>query len=137
MDNIFNFIAEQWLLVTVLLVLLNLYIWSEKRKGGDALSIHSATRAINSGSAVVVDLRDAKEFKQGHIVDAINIPHSALNDKLSELEAYRDKTLLLVDKLGQHSGNAGRILKSKGFQVSRLGGGIGEWESQNLPLVKS
>ncbi len=134
--EILTFISEQWILVTVLLVLVNLYFWTEKRKGGDSLSIHGATRIINSGSAVVVDLREAKEFKEGHIVDSLNIPHNKLNDQLSQLEKHKDKTLVLVDKLGQHAGHAGRILKAKGFNVSRLQGGISEWQSQNLPLVK-
>lgn len=135
--EIFNFVSEQWLLVSILVIFVYLYAWTEKRKGGDTLTIHSATRLINDGSAVVVDLRDAKEFKQGHIVDAINIPHNKLLEQLPLLETHKSKTLLLVDKLGQHTGSAGRQLKSKGYQVSRLGGGMAEWQSQNLPLIKA
>lgn len=135
--EIFNFVSEQWLLVSILMVFVYLYAWTEKSKGGETLTIHSATRLINGGAAVVVDLRDAKEFQQGHIVDALNIPHNKVVDQLPLLETHKSKTLLLVDKLGQHTGSVGRQLKAKGFQVSRLGGGMAEWQSQNLPLVKA
>ena len=132
----FTFVSEQWLLVSLLLVLIYLYAWTEKRKGGASLSIHSATRLINDGEAVVLDLRDSKEFKRGHIVNAINIPHNKVSQQLTQLESHKSKILLLVDKLGQHSGSVGRILKAHGFNVSRLEGGISEWQNQNLPLVK-
>ncbi len=136
MENILIFVSEQWMLVSVLIVLVAAYFWTEGRKGGSTLSIHSATRIINNGEAVVVDLREAKEFKAGHIVDAVNIPHNKLAEQLPQLEGHKSKTLLLVDKMGQHTGAAGRTLKSKGFEVSRLQGGISEWQGQNLPLVK-
>lgn len=134
--DVFNFVSEQWMLVSLLIALLYAYVWTEKIKGGPTLSIHSATRVINSGEAIVVDLRDAKEFKTGHIVDAMNIPHNKLKDQLTQLEAQKSKTLILVDKMGQHAGNAGRLLKAEGFTVNRLEGGISEWQNQNLPLVK-
>ncbi|NHO67563.1 rhodanese-like domain-containing protein [Aestuariicella hydrocarbonica] len=130
------FVAEQWLLVSVLVILVGAYFWTENRKSGDTLSIHSATRVINNGEAVVVDLRDAKEFKSGHIINAINIPHNKLAEQLPQLENHKTKTILLVDKMGQHAGAAGRVLKTNGFTVSRLQGGISEWQGQNLPLVK-
>ncbi len=134
--DVFNFVSEQWILVSLLIVLLYAYIWTEKIKGGPTLSIHSATRVINSGEAIVVDLREANEFKTGHIVDAMNIPHNKLKDQLTQLQSHKSKTLILVDKMGQHGGNAGRLLKAEGFTVNRLEGGISEWQNQNLPLVK-
>jgi rhodanese-related sulfurtransferase len=52
------------------------------------------------------------------------------------LEPHKSKTLILVDKMGQHAGAAGRLLKAEGFTVNRLEGGMTEWQNQNLPLVK-
>lgn len=136
MDNFIVFVSEQWLLVSVLLVLVAAYVWTEGRKGGVTLSVHSATRLINKGEAVVVDLRDTKEFQAGHIVDSLSIPHNKLLEQLPQLESHKNKTLILVDKMGQHAGAAGRTLKAKGFAVNRLQGGISEWQAQSLPLVK-
>lgn len=136
MDNFIIFVAEQWLLVSLLLALVVVYFWTEGRRSGVTLSVHSATRLINKGEAIVVDLRDAKEFQAGHIVDSLSIPHNKLAEQLPQLESHRNKTLILVDKMGQHAGAAGRTLKAKGFTVNRLQGGISEWQAQSLPLVK-
>ena len=70
------------------------------------------------------------------LVDAVNIPHAKINDRIGELAGHKDKTIVLVDKMGHHAGAAGRILKAKGFEVNRLDGGMTDWQSNNLPLVK-
>ncbi|WP_235015390.1 rhodanese-like domain-containing protein [Oceanicoccus sp. KOV_DT_Chl] len=81
-------------------------------------------------------MRDSKEFDQGHIVDALHIPHAKLADRINELEAKKSQPVVLVCKIGQHSGAAGKQLKAAGFEhVFRLNGGMMEWSSQQLPLV--
>lgn len=132
-----DFVAEQWLLVSFLTVLVIAFLLLEARKGGTTISHHQATRLINSGAAVLVDLRDAKEFKAGHIVDAINIPYANLASRIDDLEKHKGKQIILVDKMGQHAGAAGKILREKGFQVVRMQGGMMEWLQQNLPVVKA
>lgn len=135
--DFFVFVSEQWLLVSLLCVLIYVYAWTEKAKGGKSLSVHAMTQLVNKGEAVVVDLREAADFKGGHIVDAINIPHNKLTEQVTQLAKHKEKTVILVDKMGQHTGNAGRTLRKDGFTVNRLEGGMSEWQSQNLPLVKS
>ena len=136
MADLFAFIAEEWMLTTALVGLIALYFFVEGLKSGSAVSIHKVTQLLNSGDALIVDVREAKEFSGGHITDAINIPYAKLKERISELEKHRSKTLVVVDKLGQHSGAAGRQLKAEGYQVIRLQGGLSEWQNQNLPLVK-
>src|SRR5690606_21113732 len=101
-----------------------------------SLSFHEVTRMLNNGEAVLLDVREKKEFDSGHIVDSINIAYTKLKDRTDELDKHKERTIVVVDKLGQHAGAAGKILKDKGFNVARLQGGISEWNGQNLPLVK-
>ena len=136
MAQLLEFLAEQWILASALIVCIILLIKHESRKGGPTLSPQQLISLVNKEEAVIVDLRDSNEFKQGHIVDALNIPHAKLADRMAELESYRDKPLILVCKMGQHSGAAGKTLAASGFeQVSRLSGGMMEWQSSQLPLV--
>ena len=131
-----EFLTEQWIVATALIVCIILLIKHESRKGGPTLSPQQVINLVNREQAVVVDLRDSKEFQQGHIVDALNIPHAKLAERVAELESYRDKPLILVCKMGQHSGAAGKTLAAKGFeQVSRLSGGMMEWQTSQLPVV--
>ncbi|BFM13134.1 rhodanese-like domain-containing protein [Simiduia litorea] len=134
--DIIIFLTEQWLLVSLMCVLVYIYLWREKSKAGTSLSVHQVTALVNKGGSVLIDIRDAAEFKVGHIVDAINIPHSKVEKQLSDFAKFKDKTIILVDKMGQHTGNAGRLLRAHGYDVVRLDGGIADWQGQNLPLVK-
>lgn len=132
-----DFVMEEWLLSSLLAATVAAFLVLESRRGGTSVTQHQATRLLNDGQAVLVDLRDSKEYKTGHIVDAINIPYSSLNTRLVELEKHKAKQLILVDKMGQHAGAAGRVLREKGFTVVRLQGGMMEWTQQNLPVVKA
>ena len=136
MAQLLQFLTEQWMLAAALLVCLGLLFKYESLKGGPTVSSQQLVNQVNQQQAVVVDLRDSSEFNQGHIVDSINIPHAKLAERVTELERYRDRPIILVCKMGQHSGAAGKILNAAGFtQVSRLGGGIADWQNSQLPLV--
>ena len=132
-----DFVVQQWPLFSVLAVMVVAFLVLESRKGGRSISFHEVTRLVNSDSAVVVDVRDSAEFNKGHIVDAINIPYAKLKDRVSELEKHKAKQIIVVDKMGQHAGAAGKTLRDLEFNTVRLQGGITEWSGQNLPLVKA
>jgi len=131
-----EFISEQWLLITILCALISALIFVEGKRSGGTMSYHEVTRMLNNNLAILLDVRESKEFSGGHIVDAVNIPYAKLGDRVDELKKHEGKTIIVVDKMGQHAGAAGRQLKEKGFNVSRLQGGMVEWTSQNLPVVK-
>ncbi|WP_323846410.1 rhodanese-like domain-containing protein [Microbulbifer magnicolonia] len=134
--DFFVFMSEQWLLVSLLVVLLYAFALNERYKAGTPASVHEVTRLINSEGARVLDVRDRSEFGAGHIVDAVHIPHGEVAERIGELAPLKDKPLVVADKMGQHAGPVGRLLKQQGFQVRRLQGGMSEWANQNLPLVK-
>lgn len=134
--DIFVFVSEQWILVSVLMGLIYIYAWREKAKSGASLSVHGVTQLLNSDNAILLDVRDQSEFNAGHIVDAVNMVHSSVAGRLSELSKYEGKTIIVVDKLGQHAGAVGRTLADAGYDVRRLQGGMTEWTNQNLPVVK-
>ena len=119
-------------------VLLVLFIRNETQRGGRSVSAQELVNLVNREDAVVLDLRDKKEFEQGHIPNAVNIPYASLDSRVSELDKYKQRPIVLACKMGQHAGAAGTALRKKGFaNVSRLSGGIAEWRNQNLPVVKA
>ena len=137
MAQLFEFIGNHPLLVGTFAALLGLFISNEMRRGGRSVTAQQLVNMVNNDNAVVVDVRDSKEFEAGHIVGAINIPHTALESRMNEISKYKDKPLVLTCKMGQHSGAAGTVLRKAGFeQVARLTGGVLEWRNQNLPVVK-
>ena len=137
MDQFFEFIANHPFLAGAFVLLLAVFVRNEMRRGGQTVTAQQLVDLINREGAVVVDVRDKKEYREGHIVDSLNIPHTMLGDRLRELEKHREKPLVIACKMGQHSGAAGTMLRKAGFEnVARLRGGLTEWRGQNLPVVK-
>ncbi|MAT91529.1 MAG: sulfurtransferase [Halioglobus sp.] len=131
-----EFLAQQWVLVGAILVLFVLLIMHESRRSGPSLSPQQAINLVNGEKGLFVDLRDAGEFKKGHIVGAVNIPAAKLTERMAELEKYRDKPLVLVCKMGQQSGAAGKQLKAANYErVYKMSGGMMEWGNLQLPTV--
>ena len=123
-------------MVTILAALIFVYAWRERIKNGRPISAYEVTRMLNDGSGVLLDVRDKADFNAGHIAGAVHILHSKVASELGQLEPYRNKTVIVADKIGQHAGSVGRVLGQNGFEVRRLSGGVAEWQSQRLPLVK-
>ncbi|MCX7064154.1 MAG: rhodanese-like domain-containing protein [Proteobacteria bacterium] len=137
MSQLFEFIGNHPILVSLFAVLLALFIRNETQRGGRGVSPQELVNLVNRQGGVVLDVRDSKEFATGHIVDAVNVPHGALEGRLAELEKYKTKPVTIVCAMGQHAGTAGTVLRKSGFaEVSRLSGGMSEWRNQNLPVVK-
>jgi len=136
-EQLFEFVVNHFILVSVFVFLLFAFFVNEGKQGGAAVATGGLVNLINKEDAVVVDVRDAKEFSQGHIAGAINIPYGSLDSRISELEPYKDRPVVVVCKMGQHAGAAGRKLKAQGFEnVRRLSGGMAEWSGASLPVVK-
>lgn len=136
LNQVLIFLGQQWILVGILLALVFLYIQMEIKRGGETISVHQLTALVNRENAVVLDVRENSEYKEGHIIDALHIPYAKLTERLAELEKHKNKPIVIVDKMGQHSGAAGKQLREAGYQVSRLDGGMTEWRSSNLPVIK-
>ncbi|KGE03898.1 rhodanese-like domain-containing protein [Pseudohaliea rubra] len=131
-----EFLLQQWILAAALLVAIGMLLFHETRKAGPALSPQQAINLVNAENGIFLDLRDGGDFKQSHIVDAMHIPMGKLASRKSELEAYRDRPIILVCKMGQQAGAAAKQLRADGFdQVYKMAGGMLEWGNLQLPTV--
>ena len=138
MNQVLEFIGNHPILVAAFVILLALFIRNETKRGGRSVTVQQLVELVNKENALVLDVRDKKEYDAGHIVDALNIPFSALDSRVKELKKHRERPIVIACKMGQHSGTAGTILRKHGFEnVSRLTGGVTEWRNQSLPVVKA
>ncbi len=133
-----QFVGQEWLLFSAMLALATMLIMHETRRGGAALTPAELTKLVNDEDGVVVDVRDNKEYSAGHIVGAINIPHAKVATQMTQLEKHKSKPVIVVCKFGQHAGMVSKILKTAGFEkVSKLSGGMAEWQASQMPVVKA
>ncbi|MFT6028496.1 MAG: rhodanese-related sulfurtransferase [Oleiphilaceae bacterium] len=137
MDRLFEFVGNHIELTGLFVALLAALWFSEKLRSGKAVSPQAATLMMNKDEAVIIDIREKKEYSEGRITGSIHIPYDSLKERAQELKKFEGKQIILVDKMGQHAGMAGKLLKTEGFEnVCRMSGGITEWKTSNLPLVK-
>jgi len=128
-------------LVAVFLASGAMLLWPEiSRLAGasNELGTFEATRLINQGPHLVLDVGDAAEFATVHLPKARNIPIGELAGRLDEIGKYKDKPVLVVTAKGPaRAGAACRLLKRSGFaNVYQLKGGTAAWEQASLPVEK-
>ena len=137
MELFFQFVSHQWYLFGLLSMLLAGLLYHESRKAGPQISPQQLARLVNQEDALVLDVRPAKEFRAGHIVDAVNVPHDQLAKGLEGMDKYQGRPVVVVCTMGQHTSGAAKQLRGRGFEsVYRLQGGIMEWTASQMPLVK-
>ena len=138
MEQFFEFIGNHFVLVGVFIFLLVAFFVNEGKQGGAAIGTTNLVTLVNREGAVILDIRDNKEYSAGHIAGAVNMPFASVDSRIGELEDYKEKPVVIVCKMGQHSSSAGKKLKAQGFtDVRRLSGGMSEWSASNLPVVKA
>ena len=105
--------------------------------GGSDIGTLEATRLMNQGPSLVLDVRDEKEYAAGHLPRARHIPMKELSGRLGELGKYKDKPVIVTDRSATRAGSACRFLKRAGFSsVYHLKGGLAAWQQASLPVEK-
>lgn len=138
-NQLTEFTGNHLLLVLALFAILAMLIGTEVQSrisGVKAIPPAEATRMINHDNAIVVDMREDKDYRDGHIVNAIHAPAGSGKD-IGKLEKYRDKPVIVYCRHGQRSTAYCSKLKKQGFEsVYNLKGGLLAWQKDSLPLSK-
>jgi rhodanese-related sulfurtransferase len=141
MDQVLEFVGNHMLLSIALIIIIAMIVKAElDRLIGGVVQVNAfdAIRQINDQDAVMLDVREMKEFKDGHLKDAVHIPLGEIKNRLTELDKHKNKPILVYCRSGQRSYSACKTLKKAGFEsVSNLQGGIMAWQSQNMPVSKA
>ena len=139
MNRFFEYVTHHPFLVAAAAILAVLGVVIEFRhrsQGSNAVVPADAVRLANSG-ALLLDVRDSKDYEAGHIIEARHLPAAELAAKAETLKKYKEKPVVVYCESGTASGTAARTLRAGGFnKVVTLRGGLQSWRQENLPLVK-
>lgn len=80
----------------------------------------------------LIDVREKDEFAAGHVPGAISIPMSEIGNRLEELPA---EAFDVICQIGGRSARVAEALEARGFDVTNVEGGTGEWVAQGRPIV--
>jgi rhodanese-related sulfurtransferase len=92
-------------------------------------------RAKQQAGAVIVDVREPYELREGYIPGAVHIPLRSLSPRMKELDP--SKEIVVVCRSGNRSITAVHFLQQGGFmQVSSMAGGMIGWARQRFPVQR-
>lgn len=80
----------------------------------------------------LLDVREPDEWQAGRITGSQHIPLGQLRARIAEVP--KDRTVLTVCRHGNRSDAAARGLRSLGYTVENLEGGVTAWKQAGLPL---
>lgn len=94
---------------------------------------------IKTGNApVIIDVRSSREFQAGHVPGAIHLPFWLAFTRADEIEAPKDKPVVIYCAHGPRAGIGKAALSLEGFtQIRYLQGHMSGWQKAQLPVEVS
>jgi rhodanese-related sulfurtransferase len=135
-----EFIMNNLALVALFLASGVMLFWPEIQRlssGGAQIGTLEATRLMNQGTTLILDIREGEDYASGHLPRARHIPLSQLSKRMDEIGKFKDKPVIVTCRTGTKAGSATRVLKQAGFtNVFELRGGVNAWQQASLPVEK-
>jgi phage shock protein E len=120
---------------TLLLTAVLLVSYASVSSAEDISATELEQQLTANTAPLILDVRSADEYDAGHLPTAINIPHTEVADRLTELPADRETEIIVHCKSGRRAAMAQATLEEAGFSNVRLleGDFIG-WQEAGLPI---
>ncbi|MFI5266706.1 MAG: rhodanese-like domain-containing protein, partial [Chloroflexota bacterium] len=90
---------------------------------------------IAGSKTIVLDVRPALEYRQGHIAGARSIPVDELEERIAELDPGTDVVAYCRGPYCVYADEAVTLLKARGFRAVRYGEGFPDWAAAGLPVA--
>lgn len=108
---------------------------AQQKEGVEKVSPEQFSQKINSVNGQLIDVRTPKEYKDGHIQNAVNIHlyDQDFEERINKLD--KDKVVYVYCKAGGRSAEAVDIMKTNGFKhIVELDGGADAWTEAGKKL---
>ena len=135
-----EFISQNLILIMLFIASGGMLLWpfiSKLAGGSNEIGTLETTRLMNTGNALILDIRATGEFGGGRIPKSKNIPLAEIDKRIDEIAKFKDKPVVVTCGTTTRAGAAMRLLKQRGFSdVYQLQGGFGAWQQASLPVEK-
>ena len=136
---------SEWIgiFVASIVVLITVFAVACTRKGIGSVSSISPREALGEARnefAIIVDVREKSELKDGFAEGAIWIPTSKIKNNDPEWTKFlestsKDKKLIFYCAAGVRAGKAAALAAAQGFKSANMGG-FDDWVTAGLPVKK-
>jgi rhodanese-related sulfurtransferase len=129
-----NWPWRRWLLVAVM----TFGTACTQASKDDAVTLDEARDAVESGRAIVFDLREPPEHAQGVIKQAHLLPMSQLGRRHAEIPTNSGKPVYLICATQNRSRASLKALREQGgyTHVRYVVGGMSGWASRGWPMTQ-
>lgn len=105
------------------------------REGMEAVTASELQHRLSDRSVIVIDVRPAEEFAEGHIAGALSMPLEELGARLKELPKRAQIVAYCRGPYCVQSDAAVALLAKRGFKAKRLDLGLPDWRARGLPVA--
>ena len=84
--------------------------------------------------AVLLDVREAAEWEQGHAPGALHIPYGRLRERMGEIP--KGRPVIAYCATGIRSSLATTLLQAAGYDAANVRGGFTAWRNAGLPVER-
>ncbi|SFY49113.1 rhodanese-like domain-containing protein [Streptomyces sp. F-1] len=105
--------------------------------GEGRVTVDEAARHTRGADApaVLLDVREQREWDAGHAPGAVYAPLSGLVAGAALPEAAQARPLVVICRSGQRSQQAAELLAARGARVVDVMGGMRAWAAAGYPVV--
>ena len=132
------FLEKNWILVFAMVVSGAMLVWpliARRLSPVKEIGTLNVTQLMNHENAVLLDVREPSEFKDGKLPGALHIPLSQLKDRGGELAKLTSRPVVAYCAFGRRSTSAAPALAKLGFaNIYSLRGGLKAWKDAGLPV---
>ena len=129
-----QFLIDNWFIVIPLIVSISVFLRIESIRKAFILDPQQVILYLNRKDALLIDIRNNKEYSEGKISQAKHVgPDIELCKK--EINKVSDKPIIIVCQNGNYSSRMAADLKKENISVFIMKGGINSWRNENLPLI--
>ena len=100
------------------------------------VDVNGFAALVEDTNVVVLDVRTAEEYSDGHLEKAVNI-NQAQSDFIQKVKEAlpTEKTIAVYCRSGRRSANAAGRLAAEGYKCVNLKGGIIAWKEAGMPVT--
>jgi rhodanese-related sulfurtransferase len=101
------------------------------------ISVAETKTKIEKDTAVfVLDVRTPQEHNGERIAETVFIPVQELEQRIHELDQYKNRPMIVYCRSGHRSGIATEILVKNGFNAVSMAGGINQWKAEGYSTIQ-
>ena len=136
-----SFFQENWILILVAFASGAMLVWplvQRRFSPMKELGTLGVTHLVNTRDALLLDVRETREYEGGRLPNAMHVPLSQIESRAAEFGKHLDRPVIAYCELGNRSRMAGAGLAKVGFkEIYHLNGGYRAWKDAGLPVEKA